>query len=55
MSDLYWLTDDQMERLQPHFPKGAGSLTIEGLQSGPDGQEAGWIRSVSSGIGSREL
>lgn len=21
MSDLYWLTDEQMERLQPFFPK----------------------------------
>ncbi|MBU1348325.1 MAG: IS5/IS1182 family transposase, partial [Alphaproteobacteria bacterium] len=24
MSDLYWLTDEQMERLQPHFPKSHG-------------------------------
>ena len=24
MSDLYWLTDDQMERLRPHFPKSQG-------------------------------
>ena len=24
MSDLYWLTDDQMARLQPYFPKSHG-------------------------------
>ncbi|MBU1346713.1 MAG: IS5/IS1182 family transposase, partial [Brevundimonas sp.] len=24
MSDLYWLTDEQMARLQPHFPKSHG-------------------------------
>ncbi|RYF20818.1 MAG: IS5/IS1182 family transposase, partial [Oxalobacteraceae bacterium] len=24
MSDLYWLTDEQMARLQPFFPKSHG-------------------------------
>jgi transposase len=24
MSDLYWLTDEQMVRLQPYFPKSHG-------------------------------
>ena len=24
MSDLYWLTDEQMARLRPHFPKSHG-------------------------------
>ncbi|MFT9447243.1 MAG: IS5/IS1182 family transposase, partial [Gluconobacter japonicus] len=24
MSDLYWLTDEQMERLRPFFPKSHG-------------------------------
>ncbi len=24
MSDLHWLTDDQMERLRPFFPKSHG-------------------------------
>ncbi|MDB5682789.1 MAG: transposase [Sphingomonas bacterium] len=24
MSDLYWLTDEQMARLQPYFPKSHG-------------------------------
>jgi transposase len=24
MSDLYWLTDEQMARLLPHFPKSRG-------------------------------
>lgn len=46
---------DQTDAITGMAAMGAGSLTIEGLQSGPDGQEAGWIRSVSSGIGSREL
>jgi hypothetical protein len=25
MSDLYWLTDEQMARLRPYFPKSHGS------------------------------
>ncbi|MDK2761087.1 MAG: IS5/IS1182 family transposase, partial [Sphingopyxis sp.] len=24
MSDLFWLTDEQMARLQPYFPKSHG-------------------------------
>lgn len=24
MSDLYWLTDEQMARLEPYFPKSHG-------------------------------
>jgi len=24
MSDLYWLTDEQMARLRPYFPKSHG-------------------------------
>ncbi len=24
MSDLYWMTDDQMQRLRPHFPRSHG-------------------------------
>ena len=26
MSDLYWLTDEQMARLEPFFPKSHGKL-----------------------------
>jgi len=26
MSDLYWLTDEQMARLEPFFPKNHGKL-----------------------------
>ncbi len=26
MSDLYWLTDEQMARLSPYFPKSHGKL-----------------------------
>jgi transposase len=29
MSDLYWLTDEQMERLQPHFPKSHGRPRVD--------------------------
>lgn len=29
MSDLYWLTDDQMERLRPHFPKSHGEPRMD--------------------------
>ena len=25
MSDLYWLTDEQMARLQPYFPRATAS------------------------------
>jgi hypothetical protein len=25
MSNLYWLTDEQMERLRPFFPKSQGA------------------------------
>jgi transposase len=28
MSDLYWLTDEQMARLQPFFPKSHGKLRV---------------------------
>ena len=31
MSDLYWLSDEQMARLQPYFPKSHGS---RGLMTG---------------------
>ena len=36
MSDLYWLTDDQMKRLRPHFPKSHGRPRVDdrGVQSG---------------------
>ncbi len=27
MSDLYWLTDEQMARLEPYFPKSHGLMT----------------------------
>lgn len=32
MSDLYWLTDEQMEPLRPYFPKSHGEprVTIGG-------------------------
>ena len=33
MSDLYWLTDEQMARLLPYFPKSHGMWT--GVQKGP--------------------
>ncbi len=29
MSDLYWLTDDQMERLRPFFPKSHGKRRVD--------------------------
>jgi transposase len=28
MSDLYWLTDEQMERLRPHFPRSHGKPRV---------------------------
>ena len=29
MSELYWLTDDQMERLRPFFPKSRGRPRVD--------------------------
>lgn len=29
MSDLYWLTDDQMERLRPFFPRSHGKPRVD--------------------------
>jgi len=29
MSDLYWLTDDQMARLQPFFPRSHGKPRVD--------------------------
>ncbi|KXV75823.1 transposase, partial [Acetobacter malorum] len=29
MSDLYWLTDEQMERLQSFFPKSHGKPRVD--------------------------
>ena len=29
MSDLYWLTDEQMVRLQPYFPKSHGRPRVD--------------------------
>ena len=29
MSDLYWLTDEQMARLEPYFPKSHGKPRVE--------------------------
>ena len=29
MSDLYWLTDEQMVRLQPYFPKSHGRQRVD--------------------------
>jgi transposase len=29
MSDLYWLADEQMARLQPYFPKSHGKPRID--------------------------
>ena len=29
MSDLYWLTDEQMARLQPYFPKSHGRKRVD--------------------------
>ena len=29
MSDLYWLSDDQIARLRPYFPKGHGVPFID--------------------------
>ena len=29
MSDLYWLTDEQMERLRPYFPKSHGKSRVD--------------------------
>lgn len=28
-SDLYWLTDEQMERLSPYFPKSQGKPRVD--------------------------
>lgn len=30
MSDLFWLTDDQMERLRPFFSKSHGKPRVDG-------------------------
>lgn len=30
MSDLYWLTDEQMARLRPYFPKSHGLALMIG-------------------------
>ena len=30
MSNLFWLTDEQMARLQPHFPKSHGRQRVDG-------------------------
>ena len=32
MSDLYWLTDEQMARLQPYFPKSHGKPRVDDRQ-----------------------
>jgi hypothetical protein len=29
MSDLYWLTDEQMARLSPYFPKSHGKPRVD--------------------------
>ena len=29
MSDLYWLTDEQMARLRPHFPRSHGKPRVD--------------------------
>ena len=29
MSDLFWLTDEQMERLRPFFPKSHGKPRVD--------------------------
>lgn len=29
MSDLYWLTDEQMDRLRPYFPKNHGKPRVD--------------------------
>ncbi|MEP4336915.1 MAG: IS5/IS1182 family transposase, partial [Roseobacter sp.] len=29
MSNLYWLTEDQMERLHPYFPKSHGVPRVD--------------------------
>ena len=31
MSDLYWLTEEQMDRLRPFFPKSHGKLNCPGF------------------------
>lgn len=33
MSDLYWLTDDQMTRVAPYFPKSHGKPRVKAGQS----------------------
>jgi transposase len=32
MSDLYWLTDEQMARLRPYFPKSHGKPRVDDLR-----------------------
>tara|TARA_A100001391_G_scaffold131028_2_gene90301 strand:- start:11191 stop:11406 length:216 start_codon:yes stop_codon:yes gene_type:complete len=29
MSGLYWLTDEQMARIEPHFPESHGKLRVD--------------------------
>ena len=29
MNDLYWLTDEQMARLEPYFPKSLGKPRVD--------------------------
>jgi transposase len=29
MSDLYWLTEEQMDRLRPYFPKSHGKPRVD--------------------------
>ena len=33
MSDLFWLTDEQMARLQPYFPRATRGLGLSGAVS----------------------
>jgi transposase len=45
VSDLYWLTDEQMERLRPHFPKGHSRPGVDDRRMlGDRGYHADWSR-----------
>ncbi len=55
MSDLFCLTDEQMARLRPHFPKSHGKPRVDDRRvlSGMDLHQPQWLETVgcSEGVG----
>ena len=41
MSDLFWLSDAQMERLEPFFPKSHGKPRVDDRRNIPQGTPNG--------------